>query len=413
MITWSPYIGSLIGGIAFGFLNQRFTHNNIIFLNVIFYMLFILTSTFGDSFASTSVFIFLSSINASIVILSTYIQGIEMASHTQRAIFGSIVFSGEIACNCLNVIVFMFIIELSWKNILGISILFNSIMELIYFFFTFESPRNLVKKGDFAEAYESLKSIAAFNKNEEEVENLYKSFEFKDLRSFLTKNEKSVVKEPIFTNFKELFIFKDTRSVFLILCVLWFGSNCIYSDISSISKLNGFDYDYYTLHFGFFFVSDIAAVIVVMLIVQIKCIGRKKLLLFFFFFYSLLNLCSLILSLFSSQQRFSLLFSFYTGRFCMTGIKNILFFYSVEIYPTSVRYFGLGLNSSFGYIGKIISTFMTFSTTTVGYIVSISLGLLTGLLCFLLKDTSDTLLAEVVDEKGKNDSLIKKSISIN
>ena len=52
-------------------------------------------------------------------------------------------------------------------------------MELIYFFFTFESPRNLVKKGDFAEAYESLKSIAAFNKNEEEVENLYKSFEFK------------------------------------------------------------------------------------------------------------------------------------------------------------------------------------------------------------------------------------------
>ena len=89
-------------------------------------------------------------------------------------------------------------------------------MELIYFFFTFESPRNLVKKGDFAEAYESLKSIAAFNKNEEEVENLYKSFEFKDLRSFLTKNEKSVVKEPIFTNFKELFIFKDTRSVFLI-----------------------------------------------------------------------------------------------------------------------------------------------------------------------------------------------------
>ena len=56
---------------------------------------------------------------------------------------------------------------------------------------------------------------------------------------------------------------------------------------------------------------------------------------------------------------------------------------------------------------------MTFSTTTVGYIVSISLGLLTGLLCFLLKDTSDTLLAEVVDEKGKNDSLIKKSISVN
>ena len=110
IITWSPYIGSLIGGIAFGFLNQRFTHKNIIFLNVIFYMLFILTSTFGDSFASTSVFIFLSSINASIVILSTYIQGIEMASHTQRAIFGSIVFSGEIACNCLNVIVFMFII---------------------------------------------------------------------------------------------------------------------------------------------------------------------------------------------------------------------------------------------------------------------------------------------------------------
>ena len=97
----------------------------------------------------------------------------------------------------------------------------------------------------------------------------------------------------------------------------------------------------------------------------------------------------------------------------MTGIKNILFFYSVEIYPTSVRYFGLGLNSSFGYIGKIISTFMTFSTTTVGYIVSISLGLLTGLLCFLLKDTSDTLLAEVVDEKGKNDSLIKKLISVN
>lgn len=305
----------------------------------------------------------------------------------------------------------MIYLNLNWRGIFGICIFINGVIEIFYYFFTYESPRRLLKHQRFIDAIDTINAIAKFNGTFNEVDKEIRTIEFNDFKTFIDqkRNEKKKTifilqnKAPLFKGIKALF-YKSTRSDFLILSGIWFSSNCIYNSITSFIKIK---YDRYPFYFSMLFFVECLSVVIIYYIVKIKKIGRKKTLIILFFTYSSTLLINYFFSFYFRVTE--VLFGF-ISRLFFAGVNNILYFYTIEIYPTPVRYSGLGLNVSFSYLGNIVSMWFFVFHLQIGTAIYICIGLASAILMFLLKETNERDFEDVFEKNAINDEIVSSDV---
>jgi MFS family permease len=145
----------------------------------------------------------------------------------------------------------------------------------------------------------------------------------------------------------DLIKYPSQRYLFLISCILWFCISGNYYGLTIHMKhlpgdiyLNGILI--YTFEMISYFFSGF--------IINFSFIGRKGAI-FTYYLIAVLGFLLLMIKNLSHEYYLSL---FLITRFVVAGVFNILYTYTVEIYPTVLRAQGFAFNSAFGKIGSII-----------------------------------------------------------
>jgi MFS family permease len=196
-------------------------------------------------------------------------------------------------------------------------------------------------------------------------------------------------------SFFDLFTNKKICLTFLITCYLWLSTSGIYYGLSiNIKNLPG---DIYTNGLLIYF-AEIFSYIVSGWIIE-TWLGRKYSLILFetisFFGY-----CFLIIS---GLRNYWLTIISFVARFAISAVYNIIYTYSVEIYPTSLRAKGFGFNSICARIGGIIFPLVIeFFAEYVSFFF-MSLNFIALVLIILLPETKGKILQENLENENEND----------
>jgi len=147
------------------------------------------------------------------------------------------------------------------------------------------------------------------------------------------------------SSFFQLFRYNKLRSRFLITCYLWFSTSGIYYGLSiNIKNLPG---DIYTNGI-LIYTAEIFSYMISGYIIETS-FGRKYSMILF---ESISFLGYLFAFVFKVKSYWLTIISF-IARFAISAVYNIIYTYSVEIYPTTLRAKGFGTNSLCARIGGI------------------------------------------------------------
>ena len=176
---------------------------------------------------------------------------------------------------------------------------------------------------------------------------------------------------------------------------LWFAANiCYYGIHFTMSNLHG------NIHLNFFLLvlAEISANLFTHL-VALPHLGRRRSLFVF------LLLCSAVLILSSLlPTSFNVLRIILTivGKFSATANFNSIYFYTCELFPTSVRSTSLGFCSTMGRLGGMTAVLLASSGGWLSAhrppLLMSAPPLLSAILCLLLPDTKHTALPETFQQ---------------
>lgn len=96
-----------------------------------------------------------------------------------------------------------------------------------------------------------------------------------------------------------------------------------------------------------------------------------------------------------------------TARFCVSGVYNIIYTYSTEVYPTKLRSSGLGFNSVCGRIGGMIFPLILEILQERITFVFLALNGIALFLVIYLPETYGKGLSEFIPEENKEDVGLK------
>lgn len=172
---------------------------------------------------------------------------------------------------------------------------------------------------------------------------------------------------------------------------LWFAANlCYYGLHFTMSSLHG------NIHLNFFLLvlAEISANLFTHL-VALPHLGRKLSLVVFLLVVSSVLILNSFLPPAATQLRISLSLA---GKFAATANFNSIYFYTCELFPTTVRSTSLGVCTTLGRLGGMTAVFLASSASWMSaqvppLIISVA-PLLSALLCLLLPDTRHTALPD-------------------
>jgi len=189
--------------------------------------------------------------------------------------------------------------------------------------------------------------------------------------------------------FLDLLRYKKLRSRFLIACYLWFSTSGIYYGLSiNIKNLPG---DIYTNGI-LIYTAEIFSYVISGYIIETS-LGRKNSMIIFefisFFGY-------LIAFVFTIRSYWLTIISF-IARFAISAVYNIIYTYSIEIYPTTLRAKGFGTNSLCARIGGIFFPIIIEMFSDKVQIIFLSLNLISIVLIMYLPETLEKPLKDEID----------------
>ena len=392
-----PILGSLIMFIFVLFLSIQ-TRNIIMFLICIFFV------GFFNLIAHISVYILMNEITRkekrsfySVLMFNSY------------AVFG-IFFTGMYYCFD------------DWKKVFYLTIFFCLIIFVLAFKYLEESPRYLLVKGDVNFMESMHKKIYIYNKENDAkyfVDLLSNKRTRKELLNEdikygekLINNNKSsdssfseyynqIKKETIPNNYLEsesyltLFKNKKIRTVFLVMCFLWFTVSGTYYGIAIyIKELPGNIY----LNLTIMYIFEVFSNFLSAFMINNQNLGRKNSLIILYF------ICIILLLLIVFIDRNSVFQNVFTlaFRFFLSTMYNINYVYSAEYYPTVLRAKGLAFNTLLGRFGAIISPFLVEIFEFKYFLFCLIITIISFILSFLLKETYNTELKNFVED-GNNE----------
>ena len=222
--------------------------------------------------------------------------------------------------------------------------------------------------------------------------------EIKEFSEQKSKNKENNLTKKI--NCLSLLTYKSQRLNFITMCYMWFCTSGVYYGLTiNIKNLPG---NTYITGIVMFFVEAIAYILSGNLI-GISFLGRKKTILLFYMI-SFIVYC--IILIFSIDSYWLTVLSL-TARFAVSGVYNIIYTYSAEVYPTSVRSNGLAYNSVSGRIGGMVFPLLleVLHDSIVYVFMALNIGALAAVM--ILPETLGKVLSDSVPEYIKDNENIK------
>ena len=396
LIGTFSFFGVLLGALIFQILAEKLGRRYTILIAGTGYILALIVFQFATSIYYiwvTSVFL---QIFSSIGNLGSYLLMNEVTSVNSRSVCGAIVQSAFSVSGTLLIGLYYYLD--SWRKPFLVMATVALVNMLSFLWLGFESPRYYLNKNRLKDFFMTLSKMAKFNGKGQEyndvvlynygvtfpesdaaqkesitASNSEKSSQNEELiRKNDIEHEKNQEVKEIIEKIKEvssqkilnqentsmkkvsclaLLTYRSQRLNFLIMCYMWFCTSGVYYGLTiNIKNLPG---NTYITGIVMFFVEAIAYIVSGNLI-SIPFLGRKKTI---FIFYTVSFIVFGIIVIFNVESYWLTILSL-TARFCVSGVYNIIYTYSTEVYPTVVRSNGLGYNSVCGRVGGMVFPFI-------------------------------------------------------
>ena len=372
------FIGNTLGSIAFSIITKYFTHKKILIIFSIGFSLSIYACTIINSKIYLNwllILLIFAGLFGNCLSYSSLVVCEEIVSSRKRSFFSSIINMGYGLCGIMYSLIFKYF--QNWRYPFYILIGFSLLLGLIIWIFIYDSPRIYIDNNDLETTVKILEGIANFNGLKKEflkkIEteeykqlineiidyNYHKAIEMKEINDGnnkekkdelieisdnISEKKKNKFKMAIFTSLK----YPSLRKKFLILCILWLGTNSTSICIALSSKSLPGNY-YYNIIILFFFES--LAYFVSGIFINIKSLGRRGTL---WLHYLIISFTFILLSFAKFPNSLELGLNFLV-RFCAAAIELVFYTYTLEVYPTPVRSLNFGINLTFGNIGASLS----------------------------------------------------------
>ncbi|KAM4699108.1 solute carrier family 22 member 15 [Discoglossus pictus] len=370
--------GVLIGVISFGQLSDRFGRKPVYVTGLALDVLFSLMNALSPSFSLFLLTRFIVGVMNGGMSLVAFVLLNEYIGASYWAIAGSI----SSVCFALGIAQFALVgyFVRSWRllallvNVQGVGVFLLSLCIP-------ESPRWLYAQGRLTEAQDSLLSLGRRN--------------CRKIKTFsLTPRQRDSVCS---TNILTIFRHKVLRRRTLIMMWIWFVCSLVYYGLTlSAGDLGG---DIY-LNLALSGLAEVPAYPICIYLINHKSWGRRKSICGFL----VLGGAACLIIIFIPEKRDSGILSVINskmlsllGKLSISASFNIVYIYTSELYPTSIRNLGMGVCSMFSRVGGIIAPFIPSLRVlhwSLPFIVFGTTGLSSGLLSLLLPETLNSPLPE-------------------
>ncbi|XP_067132863.1 organic cation transporter protein-like [Centruroides vittatus] len=389
----SYFVGLFVAGIVSGQISDRYGRRPVIISGLVLHITFGILCSFSPYYwmFTVSRFFFSAGISASHLTYMVYVAEVIGPTHRDKVM--------EINCFAYGIGMLM-ITGVSWflkhSTYIQLCCSLPSILTLIFISFIPESPRWLLTHGRLRKAEEVIRNIMQKNKRHHD-----------DLTEIIGELYWKIVtndKRKKF-NFLHLFRNKTLRKITFIMYILWF---VIIFDVYALflnADITGGNT--FLLFFLFFLIQ---ACVSALLKIILPRFGRRRILMFGFFSVGITSL--LIIAVPNDLLWLRIVFVVLC-RFFIAITINIMYGFTLELYPTVIRNVGIGSCSTVSRLGSIAAPFMKDLSEKVNWrIPFVLVGVLTvtsGLCILPLPETKNIRLNDtIVNNTSENEEELKK-----
>ncbi|XP_076025171.1 organic cation/carnitine transporter 2-like [Genypterus blacodes] len=370
------YCGFLLGSFITGQLSDRYGRKVVIFATTGVQLVFSSIQVFSPSWAVFCALHFFVGAGQVSKYVAAFVLGTEILSPSVRTAFATLgMFLFFVLGYMLLPLAAFFIRD--WRMLqLGLALpglLYTSLWWCIP-----ESPRWLLSQGRLEEAEAILRRAA--QKNKVEAPEVI----FNPAQSTLQSEKEA-------HNICDLLRYRNIRWMSVILWLAWIAVNIGYMALSlNTSNLHGNGY----LNCFLSAVVEVPACIFSWIIV---CWWSRRLTMFATLFLG--GVVLLFTQLIPANLNVLAVALEMMGKFALSIAFNVVYAYTVELYPTVLRNTGLGVCSMVARVGAITAPYFIYLRSyavSMPYIVMGSIMLVTGLLCLLLPESQGMPLPDTI-----------------
>ncbi|KAJ0004835.1 hypothetical protein NQD34_011049 [Periophthalmus magnuspinnatus] len=388
------FMGVMLGGIAFGFLCDKYGRKNMLLLSYALPVVFGLSSAFVTSYEMFAVLRFFTGFGLTGISIISLVLSLEWSDTTHRSFIGVM---GSTAWSVGNMILAGLAFSIrDWRHLM-LAVTAPLGLALLSWWWLPESARWLLANGKVEKARFYLNRCSKFNKGQTLSPQI-------QLESFI--DIKDTKKAEKTYNFLDLVRTPRIRSYTIITGIVWYGVAQTYYGISL--NISGFGLSIYLTHFIY---SAIEVPAKWTIFVLLNIIGRKwcqagtQL---------LTGICIFINifipdSLWYVRAAIAIL-----GKGASEAAFTTVFLYTTEIFPTVIRQNAMGYTAFMSRLGVCISPLILLLEdvwVTLPQIILCTGAILSGLVVLLLPETLNIHLPETIEDvenprrKGTSDGV--------
>ncbi|XP_077862435.1 organic cation transporter protein-like [Saccoglossus kowalevskii] len=379
-------LGNLVGGIIFGQLADIFGRKPLFIIAMMSSIVVGIVAAFSQTYAFFIVCQFLIGIFSISMTLIGYVIVMELTGTAYRVTCA--VMTGLFIS--VGLLILAMVAPLSngdWRVIQLVGGLL-CLMFIPYYWLLPESVRWLIQKEKYDKAEKILHKAAKMNKV------ILPNDLFQEERKMAGETEKPVRYECMNekqNNLADLFKTPNLRKRTINLCLIWFAISFVYYGLALNTDQLG------TSPYVTYFISCLVEIPGTLSCwVLLDKVGRRWLMCS----YMVLGGIALIISVPPDNINVSATCAM-IGKFFMSGSWTIIYIFSAEIYPTTVRNAGMGVSSTWARVGSIISPYIMLLSDIwdpMPYLIMGITSIIAGLFALLLPETSHKDLPETLAE---------------
>ncbi len=425
------FSGVMMGALSFQFFANKFGRKKTGLFSLFCFGLTLSCAPLVNSIYFAYAILLVGGFFTNLIALATYVLVGETVSAKKRAISGSIINTGFSLCGIFYFLLFLYLEQASPIFLIGAGIAL--VICVVYFFVIHESPRYFIIKKNFDKFLITVKLIAKSNKRLEIVEEVIENNpeRINQLRNHINKNDtalletadnldncsefdkfsshdkdyhmKALKKNSSARGTLDLLIYPSVRYNFIILCVLWFCISGNYFGLAiHLKSLPGNMY----VNGIIVYLIEAVAYFIAGTVVNIKFFGRKRV---FAMFYMISITGFLSMQIFDVGGNYGELVFTFIARFAVAGNFNLFYTYSLEIYPTTVRAQGIGINSFFCRLSSVLVPMVLELYEEQVNLIFVVINILSLFLLFFLPETLDRPMEDDIYEIVHNVAIDKKN----
>ena len=367
----STFVGFFIGCLMSGQLADRMGRRKPLLYGVFFNFLFGLLSGFAVNFESLAILRLLFGISVGIIspLSATYISEVTpMKIRGRILVFTGAFFTIGEMITCLIAVIFLDTFSSgNWRALVMWSAVPGILTFFLVYFYLEESPRYLLVFRQYEEAFRLMNNI--IRRNNKTDKQALTQLEKEELRAWADKQASfhENAGNGSLANPKELFR-EGRHKITPFVWAMWYVLSCVYYGnifiLPTILRDMNLDNKAASatefLDVFFSVLSELPSSFISYYIIEIHFLGRKNSMTITFALT-----CISCLVAFGTIGNTFLIFAT-LARFFLNMAFNIIYPFTTEIYPTTIRATGLGIASSFSRIGGMSMPWISIASLKIG-----------------------------------------------